>query len=326
MKKLAVIILTVLALVITASVGSCAEQDAAANWPSKDIHVYVGFAAGGTSDMGARLLFEAAKEDLGVNVIVENLTGAGGWTAWAQLANAEPDGYTLALVTDPTIYGGYLDPSNNRKNNLDDFTFICNQVMDDAVIAVNPSDDRFPDFKGLIEYAKTHDVICTTTGIGSQVHLMLLRMNDELGTKFVPLATTGTAEGKTMVLGGHVDVFMACVGDVANSHKNGELKCLAVSSKERSEYMPDVPTMVELGYPLIHCYSSRGYMFPAGVDPAIVEKLDNILKKAMLSDRHKKDMDGMALRINYIGHEEYKKMMYDDEAMMKGYSKLFGWE
>lgn len=298
----------------------------ASDWPKKDIHVLVGFSAGGTSDLGTRLLFEAAKEELGVNIIVDNVTGAGGWNAWSQLADAAPDGYTLALVTDPTIYGGYLDPSNNRQENLDSFTMIVNHVMDDSCIAISPDETRFTDFDSLIEYAKENEVTATTTGIGSQVHLMMLRMNDELGTKFVPLATSGTSEGKTMVLGGNVDCFFACVGDIAPSHNTGELKCVAVSSEERSEYMDDVPTMVELGYPLIHCYSSRGIMGPAGMDEAVVEKLSGILERAMASDQHKEEMDKMSLRINFIGHEDFKKQMYDDEEMMKSYAGLFGWE
>ena len=302
------------------------EAGSAENWPEKDIHVLVGFSAGGTSDMGTRLLFEAAKEDLGVNIIVDNVTGAGGWNAWQQLKDADPDGYTLALVTDPTIYGGYLDPSAQRSDNLDDFTFICNQVMDDTAIAINPNETRFTDLPSLIEYAKSHEVTATTTGTASQVHLMMLRMNDELGTKFVPLATQGTSEGKTMVLGGNVDVFFACVGDIAPSHNSGELKCIAVSSEERSEYMEDVPTMVEQGFPLIHCYSARGIMGPAGMDPAVVEKLDGILEKAIASDAHKEEMDKMCLRLNYIGNEEYKKMMYDDEKAILEYASLFGWE
>ena len=314
----------------TASTSSETASDTTAassaeDWPKKDIRVIVGFKAGGTSDLGTRLLFEAAKEELGVNIIVENITGAGGWNAWSELKDAKPDGYTLALVTDPTIYGGYLDPSNNRTDTIHDFTPIVNHVSDDACIAVNPDDDRFETLSDLIEYAKENEVTATTTGVGSQVHLMMLRMNDELGTHFVPVHTTGTSEGKTMILGKNVDVFFACVGDIAPSVNSGELKCLAVSSEERSEFMPDVPTMVEQGYPLIYCYSARGIIGPAGMDPAVVEKLAGILKNAMESEEHKEAMDQMSLRINYIGTEEYAQMLYDDEELMKSYSDLFGW-
>lgn len=337
MKRLFTLLITIAIMVSLAGCGSnnsgtsedSSKETATTSgdtWPEKDIHVLVGFSAGGTSDMGTRLLFEAAKKELGVNVIVENVTGAGGWNAWSQLKDADPDGYTLALVTDPTIYGGYLDPSNNRSDNLDDFTFIVNQVMDDACIAINPNDTRFTDFPSLIKYAKENEVTATTTGIGSQVHLMMLRMNDELGTKFVPLATAGTSEGKTMVLGGNVDCFFACVGDIAPGHNSGELKCVAVSSEERSEYMPDVPTMVEQDFPLIHCYSSRGIMGPAGMDPAVVEKLAGILENAIASEELKTEMDKMCLRLNYIATDEYTQMMYDDEKMMLTYADLFGWK
>lgn len=301
------------------------DGGAAASWPEKDIRVLVGFSAGGTSDLGTRLLFEAAKEDLGVDIIVENITGAGGWNAWSELKKANPDGYTLALVTDPTIYGGYLDPSMNREDSIHDFTPIVNHVSDDACVAVNPSDSRFETFADLIEYARENEVTATTTGVGSQVHLMMLRMNDELGTKFVPVHTTGTADGKTMILGGNVDCFFACVGDIAPSANSGELKCLAVSSEERSEFMPDVPTMVEQGFPLIYAYSARGIIGPAGMDPAVVEKLAGILEKAMASEEHKAAMDQMSLRINFIGHEEYVQMLNDDETLMQSYANLFGW-
>lgn len=304
---------------------TASTENAEVDWPKKDIRVLVGFKAGGTSDLGTRLLFEAAKEELGVNIIVDNVTGAGGWNAWSELKKAKPDGYTLALVTDPTIYGGYLDPSNNRKDSIHDFTPIVNHVSDDACIAVNPGDDRFETFADLIEYAKEHDVTATTTGVGSQVHLMMLRMNDELGTRFVPVHTTGTAEGKTMILGKNVDCFFACVGDIAPSVNSGELKCLAVSSEERSEFMPDVPTMVEQGFPLIYAYSARGIIGPSGMDPAVVEKLAGILKNAMESPEHKEAMDQMSLRINYIGTEEYTQMLNDDEELMRSYSDLFGW-
>ncbi len=323
MKKIIAFALMAIMLVGIMTVTASADD---IDWPKKDIHVLVGFSAGGTSDMGTRLLFEAAKKELGVNVIVENVTGAGGWNAWQQLKDSEPDGYTLALVTDPTIYGGYLDPSTRRTDNLDNFTFICNQVMDDTAIAININETRFTDLDSLIAYAKENDVIATTTGTASQVHLMMLRMNDELGTRFIPMPTKGTAEGKTMILGGTVDVFFACVGDIANSHAAGEMKCICVSSEERSEYIPDVPTMVELGYPLIHCYSARGIMGPAGMDEAVVAKLDSILANAIASEEHKAEMDKMCLRLQYIPHEAYKEMMYADEAMVKGYSSLFGWE
>lgn len=329
MKKILSVLLVMVMVFALVGCGGGTDAGTANNvdkWPEKDIHVLVGFSAGGTSDMGTRLLFEAAKEELGVNIVVENVTGAGGWNAWSRLKDSKPDGYTLALVTDPTIYGGYLDPSNKRSDNLDCFTFIANQVMDDTCIAINPKETRFTDFDSLIEYAKKNEVTATTTGMGSQVHLMMLRMNDEIGTKFVPLATQGTAEGKTMILGGNVDVFFACVGDIANSHKSGELKAIAVSSEERSEYIPDVPTMVEQGYPLIHCYSARGIMGPAGMDPEIVEKLSEILGNAMASEEHKAEMDKMCLRINYIPAAEYKEMMYADEQMMLEYADLFGWK
>lgn len=304
---------------------TASTESTASDWPKKDIRVLVGFKAGGTSDLGTRLLFEAAKEELGVNIIVDNVTGAGGWNAWSEVKKAKPDGYTLALVTDPTIYGGYLDPSNNRTDSIHDFTPIVNHVSDDACIAVNPDDDRFATFADLIEYAKEHDVTATTTGVGSQVHLMMLRMNDELGTRFVPVHTTGTAEGKTMILGKNVDCFFACVGDIAPSVNSGELKCLAVSSEERSEFMPDVPTMVEQGFPLVYAYSARGIIGPGGMDSAVVEKLAGILKNAMESPEHKEAMDQMSLRINYIGTEEYTQMLNDDEELMRSYSDLFGW-
>lgn len=300
--------------------------DWAEYFKGKTMRMIVGYAAGGGSDVGARFLTQELEKELDCTIVVENIEGAGGWLAWEELLRCEPDGLTLALITDPTMFGGYLDPSNNRPYTIHDFTPVMNHVFDDGVIALNIDETRFTTIEELIEYAKENEVTATTTGVGSNTHQLILRLNEELGTKFVPVHASGAAEARTMIMGGSVDVLMVSLGEVTTYHNDGSLKVIAVTSPERSEYLPDVPTMVEAGLPLIHVYSARGYVGPGGMDPEMTQFLADAMERAASTDQHKADMASMNLRLNIIKTDEYAEMLYNDEQWMKDNAALFGWE
>ena len=291
----------------------------------KNIRAIVGYSAGGGSDVGARFLMTELEKILDCNVTVENITGAGGWIAWEEVLGCEPDGLTITLITDPTMFGGYLDPSNNRTNTVHDFTPLMNQVMDDGIIGIKPGETRFTNLNELIEYAKTNEVTATTTGVGSNVHQLWLRLNEELGTKFIPVHTSGAAEARTMIMGGSVDVLGVSMSEVVSYHKDGSINVIATTSEERSEFLPDVPTMVECGFPLIHVYSARGWVAPGGMDPELQAFLSEKLIEAASTDQHKADLDNMGLRINTIPYDEYTEMLNADEQKMIDMAPLFGW-
>ncbi|GAB7387021.1 tripartite tricarboxylate transporter substrate binding protein [Bacillaceae bacterium] len=291
---------------------SSAQSGEGSDYPNKPITLIVAYAAGGGTDVGARILVPYLEKELGVPVNVVNKPGGGGWIGWNELANAEPDGYTIGYINTPNFMTGYLDPQYKREHNLESFIPIANHVTDPGVIAIRNDEKRFSNIQELIEYAKQNELTTTSTGVGSDDHLAALKLNDKFGTKLKPVHNGGAAESRTAVLGGHVDLLFANAGEVFQMHKDGEVKIIAVMAEERSPFLPDVPTMKESGFDVVSG-SARGIAAPKGVDPEKIEILRAALEKGIKNEEQGKKMAGMGLQVDYKEGEEYKNMLVQDE-------------
>lgn len=308
----------------TSTAGKPANEGAG-DFPNKPINLIVSFAAGGGTDLGARVLASKVEEDLGVPVNVINKPGGGGWVGWADLVKAEPDGYTIGYLNTPNLITGYLNPELNRSETIESFDPIGNHITDAGVIAVKGDDKRFKTIDDVIEYAKKNETTTTSTGLGSDDHIAALKINDEHGTKFKAVHTGGFAENMANVLGGHVDVFFANVGEVANEVDNGEIKILAVLSEERSAYLSDVPTLKEAGYGDIFSWSARGLAAPKGTDPEVLKVLEAAFEKGINNEEHKEKMDEMGLQIDYKNSADYGEMLKEEEKLVLDVEDLLGW-
>ncbi|MDK2822830.1 MAG: hypothetical protein PWQ67_646 [Clostridia bacterium] len=294
-------------------------------YPKKGITVIVSYSAGGGTDTGARILLPHVEKELGVPLTVVNKPGGGGWVGWNELLNAEADGYTIGYINTPNLMTGYLNPAMKRDKTIDDFTLIGNHVLDYGAIAVKADDDRFQTIDDLIEYAKKNEVTTTSTGMGSDDHIAALKVNDSVGTKFVPVHGKGASHGKAGVLGGHIDVFFANVGEATVPHKNGEMRVLAIMAPERSKFLPDIPTLEEKGYGKIYSWSARGLAAPPGLPQDKLDKLIAAFEKAMDAPEHVKKMEDMGLLVKWMKGEEYKKFLKEDEASVIKVRDLLGW-
>lgn len=334
MKKLNIKLLG-LFLILVALLTACSQTDGEKNdssseksdsdFPNKPISVIVSFSAGGGTDVGARILLPYVEKELGVSMTVVNKPGGGGWVGWNELVNADPDGYTIGYMNTPNLITGYMNPEMKRDNSIEDFDLIANHVTDYGAIAVAANDDRFETIEDLIEYAKENTVTTTSTGMGSDDHLTALRINKELGTKFVAVHGEGAANGKAGVLGGHVDAYFANVGEVAVPAKNGELKALAITAPERSEFMPDVPTLEEKGLGKIYAFSARGLAFPAGMDEETMKKVQDAFESALNNPEHIKKMVEMGLKVDPLIGDDYYDFLKEEEEAVMGLKDLLGW-
>ena len=282
-------------------------------YPEKNINLFVAYGAGSNSDIGVRLLVPHLEKLLGVPVVVNNYSGAGGQIGFTNLAEAKPDGYTVGLINIPALTMSYMDTSRQAKYNIDSFEPFINHVFDPAVVTVR-ADSPYKNIEELLKYAKEHpgELSAGTTGVGTDDHVHLTLLEEKAGVKFNPVHFDGSAECNTGLLGGHIDIAFANVGDQKQLFLNKEVKVLAVMDKDRIEWAPDVPTFKEIGIDLV-MGSARGYAFPKGVPGEIKTKLISVFEQAINSPEHVKEMDKVGLPIKTLKGDEYINMIKNAE-------------
>lgn len=311
----------------TPSAGGEAEKtDWAAYYKGSTCHMICSYKAGGGSDVGIRFLTKQLEKVLDCTIVVDNIEGGNGWIGWETLLSSEKDGKTWALINCPTIYGGYLDPSNNRKYTIHDFQPLMNHVSDYAIVCINSKEKRFTNLTELIEYAKKNEVITTTTGVGSQQHKLICQMNEQIGTKFVILHASGAADARSMIMSGTVDVCLISVSEGVTAHKDGSFKVIGTVAPERLPMLKDVPTFIESGLPNLPTSSDRGYVTTLGLPQDQIDFLIEAFKKAANTPEHKADMDTMNLNLYLVSGDDYANKLYADEQWMKDNKALFGWQ
>lgn len=302
-----------------------ASTESKEKFPDKPINLIIAYAAGGGTDVGARMLTPYVEKELGVTINVINKPGGGGWVGWTELARATPDGYTIGYINSPNFMTGYLDPKQQRKENLESFAPIANHITDPGAIAIRVDEKRFTDIKQLIEFAKNNELTATSTGVGSDDHYASLKLNKKFNTKFTAVQNKGAAESTTSVIGGHVDVLFANVGELASLHKSGEIKIVAVMSESRSPFLPDVPTLKESGYDGVFSGSSRGIAGPKGLDPAKLEILRAAFEKGIKNEEQIKKQGEAGLQVDYKDGADYVNMLKNDEKSIIDLRDLMGW-
>jgi len=274
-------ILFLIVLCFTIHYGHCLSIAAGPDYPTKPITMMVGYAAGGGTDLGARMIAKFAKEDVGQEIIIANKPGAGGVVAMTLLSKADPDGYTLCAATDTSVvFSPHTTPVGYKP--LEDFIFISQYGVLHTGLAVL-AESPLRSFKDLHEFAKKNpDKLTIGTvgkGGGSQVILEALAKIDGLKIKIVPFR--GASPAMTALLGGHV-LAVSCAGSGYAPHvKSGKVRLLAVFSEERMEQHPKVPTLNELGYSTLVFESWYLISAPKNTDKAIVKKLEESFRKAM---------------------------------------------
>jgi len=288
-------------------------------FPNKPVSLMVAYPAGGSTDIGARVVAALAEKHLGQPMVVLNKAGAGGQVGWTELARQKPDGYYIGFINLPALNTVILDPERKATFGIDSFTPIINQVLDPGVSYVKP-DSPYKTLKDLIEDAKKRpgEVKAGTTGLLGDDHLAILMLERATGVKFRIVHFDGDTPQVTALLGGQIDVSFLNVGGLTPRVKNLQLKPLTVMDTERCRFYPDTPTSVELGYSTVISSSTRGIVGPKGMPAAIVKKLQEVFKKAMEDPEHMKNMDKAGLAIKIMGGDEYGKYIKSLNETVRG--------
>jgi tripartite-type tricarboxylate transporter receptor subunit TctC len=305
----------------------CARTADAAAFPDRAIQVVVAYAAGGGTDVGARILQPYLEAGLGTPIEIVNQPGGGGWAGWNEIVNADPDGYTIGFVNTPNLMTGYLDPRLGRTDlGLHSFTLLGNQVTDYSAVAVRSDDDRFPDLQAMMERARTDPLTVTSTGVGSDDHYASLALADRYGVRFDALHGEGASDGITAVLGGHVDVVFANIGELKSLHEDGELRIIAVMTEgKRSPHLPEVPTLAEAGFGGISSWSSRGLAGPPNLDPQVAAKLATAVEQAVRNPEHVEKLARQGLEVDYRSPDQHREMLRQDEERTRQLGPRYVW-
>ena len=292
-------------------------------YPTKPVQLMVAYPAGGSTDIAARIVASIAEKELGQSIVVVNKGGAGGQVGWTEMSRVKPDGYYIGFINLPALNTVILDPDRKAAFNIDAFVPVINQVLDPGIIWVK-GDSPYKNLKDLLEAAKRnpHKISAATTGILSDDHLAILMMEEAApGTFFRIVHFEGGAPVMTAVMGGHIEAAFDNVGSVFRRIRTGEVRALAVMDTERSRFLPDVPTMPELGYPSVISSSTRGIAAPKGTPPAVIKRLEQALKKAMDDPEHVKKMEEAGLGLRVMVGEEYAKYYRELHAKAAKYTE-----
>jgi len=287
-------------------------------FPTKPIILMVPWTAGGSTDIGARIVAGLAQKELGQSIVVINKAGAGGQVGWTELAKQKPDGYYIGAINIPAINTCILDPDRKATFSIDSFKPIINQVLDPGVIYVK-NDSPHKTLKDLIEDARNRpgEVKAGTTGILGDDHLAILMLEEAANVKFRIVHFEGDTPQVTALLGGQIDVSFLNVGGIVPRVKSGHMKPLVAMDSERSKFFPDLPTTVELGYPTVLSNSTRGFIGPKGISDPIIKKLQAAFQKAMEDPEHVDKMDKAGLATKIMMGEEYNKYVKGVHEKMK---------
>ncbi|RYE49934.1 MAG: tripartite tricarboxylate transporter substrate binding protein, partial [Hyphomicrobiales bacterium] len=260
------------------SFGHLSVPAGAQEFPIKPVTLIVPWPAGGSTDLSMRAIAETASKHLGQPIVIDNRAGGSGTVGPAGMAaSAKPDGYTISQIPMPVLRLPIMQDTTWDPEK--DFTYIAN--LTGYTFGITTANADFKTWKDVVEYAKKNPgkVTYATGGAGTSPHIGTEQIALRAGIKLTHVPFKGGAESNAAVLGGHTMLQADSTGWKALV-ESGKLRLLMVWTDKRSPSFPDVPTLKELGYPLVYD-SPYGIAGPKGMDPKVVAKLDDAFRKAV---------------------------------------------
>ena len=259
-----------------------AALGAQAAFPDKPVKIMIGFPAGGPLDAHARLLAERLGQVLGQPVIIDNKAGAGGTVGAEFVAKSPPDGYTLLMANTGTMV---INPAVYTKlpySTLKDFAPIARTAQQPLALVVNPEVPA-KTIGELVALAKKNPgkLNYGSAGNGGISHLVPEMFKTATGTFIVHIPYRGSAPAFTDLLAGQVQIMAESIPQAAQYVKQGKLRALAVTGRERNAALPDVPTFAEAGIKGMDVVGFYGILAPAGTPKDVVAKLSDALRQVL---------------------------------------------
>jgi tripartite-type tricarboxylate transporter receptor subunit TctC len=283
--------LVAIAVCIGATAGAWAQS-----YPTRPIRLVVPFAAGGSTDLIARITAEQMRKELGQAVVVENVGGAAGALGTMQVKNAQPDGYTLLVAT---VSSMIVYPAAHPKPqySLEDFAPITNIASMPNVISVNP---KFP-ANNLTEFiavlkASPDKYSFASSGVGSINHMLGESFQASSGTKVIHVPYKGSGPAMQDVMGGQVDILFDQFPSSKNFIDTGKLKAIGAISPQKVPGYPNLMTMEDAGMKGFTDEAWYGILAPVKVPPEVVSRLTEAMRKTMANPELRQKLQDIGAR------------------------------
>ena len=292
----------------------CAASSLAlAAFPDKPVKIVIGFPAGGPLDQHARLLSDKLQTVLGQPVLIDYKSGAGGTVGAQDVMKAPADGYTIMLantgvmVINPAIY------TKLPYATLRDFAPIARTAMQPLALLVNP---KVPanSLKEFIDFARARpgQINYGSAGNGGISHLAPEMFKAATGLFMVHIPYRGSAPAFTDLMGGQVQFMAESIPQAATYHKQGKVRALAVTSRERNPALPDVPTAMEAGIKNFEVVGFYGFLAPVGTPKDVVAKLSDAFKQVLAMPEVRNRMITQGADPAFLGADEFAKYLSNE--------------
>ena len=278
------------------AIGLCfASLAIAQTYPTKPVKLLVGYAAGGPTDVIARILAQDMTASLGQTVLVENKAGAGGMIATQELKRAAPDGYTLLMITLSHNVNAILYADKKPYDPIQDFTTVSLVALLPLVM-VTKGDAPFNTAAEVVNAAKAKpgEITYASSGNSGSAHLAAALVAALSKTRMTHVPFRGNAPALTEVIAGRVSFMFYPMIGIADQVAQKRLKVIAVSTERRHPDYPGVPTMAESGFPGFEEYTQGlGVIGPAGMPAAVVKRLNEAIRASLAKAETKEKLKGL---------------------------------
>lgn len=269
-------------------------------FPTKPVHFIVPFAPGGSADVLARLVSEKLAARWGQPVLVETKPGAGTVIGSGYVAKAPPDGHTILFIANSFVINAKLR-SDLPYDGMRAFEPVANMVNSPQVVATGAT-SPYTSLADVVRDAKAKPgtVSIGTLGPATAQHIAAAMLQRATGTSLIYTPFTGGAPATNAALGGHIDLVLANLAELAPHIEAGKLRALAVTTRERLASMPQLPTVAELGYPGYEAVAWFGVAAPAGTPPEIVNRIAEGIRAALEDPTLRERLVNMGLAPGYL--------------------------
>jgi tripartite-type tricarboxylate transporter receptor subunit TctC len=310
------------AFLTAAALSSAAAQD----WPTRPVHILVGFGAGGGTDVATRILAEGLAQKLGQQFVVENRPGAGGTIAGGVAAKASKDGYDLLAISMGHSVSAVM-VKNVPYDPVKDFAPV-GIFTNSAFVVVVPKNSPAKDIKGLIEYVNKESgkLNYSTVGLGSTQHLIAEHLRQRTSMKAQQVSYRTSGEVVSALLRGDAAFAVELYHSIRGQIDSGDLRLLAVATPKRWPGLENTPTLAESGVSGIAYLGWYGLVFPAGTPQPIVDKLHKTMSDVLANDTVKGRLEKVGAVANLSSPAEFKTVIESDIEGFRVVAKAAGLE